>query len=258
MRMETLARLGYATKGVLYLIIGGLAVRYAMGEAGGKLTDGEGAVKVMQREAPFGSVLPWLVVAGLGAYALWRLVQAIWDPETTGRRRDTRRIAERVGYGVSGLAHAALAFAVARGHAGGRQRMLVELLHSTGGTLLVVIAGLAMVGAGGYELYAAITARFMRKLSLARLSAQQERVALRIGQVGLVAHGLVFGVIGWFLLRAAASGRSGQARGLGAALGEILARSGSHLVLGAVAVGLVGYALHMFFTARYLRIGWDA
>jgi hypothetical protein len=260
-KMETLSRIGYATKGILYLVIGGLAVEYALG-SGGRLTDGTGAARTLHHQ-PFGTLLVWLVAAGLAAYAAWRLIQAIWDPESG--RLDAKRAGQRVGYAVSGLAHAGLCLAVVqlalahgRGHRGGSATYIGRVLAWPGGTWIVAIAGVAVLGVGAYELYQAYSARFMERLSTGTMSMRERTWARRAGRVGLVAHGLVFAVVGWFLERAAASGRGAQARGLGGALREIASRSHSALVLGAVALGLVGYAVYLFFTARYLRVGWDA
>ncbi len=262
-KMETLARIGYATKGVLYLVIGGLAVRYALGD-GGRLTDGQvGAVRTLHHQ-PFGTLLTWMAAVGLGAYAIWRLVQAILDPES--RRRDARRVGQRIGYAVSGVAHAGLCvaavqLALARGRGGGGHGSVTyigKVLTWPGGAWLVAGAGIAVLAVGGYELYQGASARFMKRLSTATMSERERTWARRAGRIGLAAHGLVFAVVGYFLERAAASGHGTQARGLGGALREIAARSHSAVILGAVAVGLVGYAVYLFFTARYLRVGWDA
>jgi hypothetical protein len=260
-KMETLARIGYATKGVLYLVIGGLAVRYALGD-GGKLTDNRGAMRTLHAE-PFGGLLVWAAAAGLGAYAIWRLVQAIWDPESG--RRDAKRLGQRIGYAVSGVTHAGLcvaavqlALARGRSHGGGSVTYIGKVLAWPGGSWIIAGVGIAVLCVGGYELYQGYSARFMKRLSTATMSARERTWARRAGRMGLFAHGLVFAVVGWFLERAAASGQSTQARGLAGALHEIARRSHSTLLLAAVALGLVGYAVYLFFTARYLRVGWDA
>jgi Domain of Unknown Function (DUF1206) len=254
--LEKLARLGYATKGLLYLLVGGLATAWAFGE-GGRLTDQRSAVASLRHE-PFGHALTWAVAVGLGAYALWRLIEAIFDPESG--RSDAKQMARRVGYAVSGVAHAALCVAVAQlalGHAGGGEgrskTYLAKLLHMPGGAAIVIIAGLVVVGIGLYELHAAITERFMLRFRVGEMSPREQDWARRVGQLGLVAHGVVFFVIGYFLIRAASSGHSARARGLGGALREIAARSHGVFLLGVVAIGLLCYAAYLFLTARYLR-----
>jgi hypothetical protein len=100
----------------------------------------------------------------------------------------------------------------------------------------------------------AVSARFMRELSTANMSSTQERWARRAGRFGLAAHASVLGVVGYFLLRAADNGRSSEARTTSGAMYEIARSPQGSFLLAAVAAGLVLYALHMFFTARFRRI----
>ncbi|HEV2129901.1 MAG TPA: DUF1206 domain-containing protein, partial [Longimicrobiaceae bacterium] len=116
--VEGLARLGYAAKGVVYLIVGGLAAQAALG-SGGQTTGSEGALSTILRQ-PLGQVLLGAVAVGLAGYALWRFVQAALDPEHRGT--DAKGIAIRLGYAISGVIHAGLAIEAARmvlGNGGG-------------------------------------------------------------------------------------------------------------------------------------------
>ena len=256
--IELLARLGYAVKGALYIVVGGLAVMYVLGE-GGRLTDKEGALRTYYQQ-PFGQFLVWAAAVGLAGYAIWRFVEAIADPERGGH--DMKHIGKRIGYAVSGLVHGALAvmaaqLAMGQGHRGGggkEHTYLTRLLDMPGGTAIVVIVGLIVIGVGIFEIWNGWVAHFMKKFATGEMSTREQTWALYAGRAGLIAHGVVFGIVGYFLLRAAASGRSGQAKGLGGALREIAGAGHGLFLLGVVAVGLVGYAAHMFFTARYLRI----
>src|ERR671913_1675933 len=104
--MERLARLGYATEGAVYALIGLLAAGAAFG-TGGHATGQHGAFEVVA-ESPFGSVLLGLIAVGFLGYALWRSVQAIADPDREGT--DVKALGKRVGYGASALIYAGLAF----------------------------------------------------------------------------------------------------------------------------------------------------
>jgi hypothetical protein len=255
--IQLLARLGYAVKGALYVVVGGLAVMYVLGE-GGKLTDNEGALRFF-RHQPFGTFLVWAAAVGLAGYALWRFVQAIADPERRGA--GWKHAAKRVGFAVSGVVHAGLAIAaaqlamgVSRGGHGGKWTYVSKVLTWPGGELLVAGVALAIVGVGVFEIWNGGSARFMEKFAVGEMSARQRTWAERAGRVGLIAHGVVFGIVGYFLLRVASSGKTSQAKSLGGALRQIAVQGHGMVLLGIVAVGLVGYAAHMFFTARFVRI----
>jgi hypothetical protein len=108
--VEALARLGYATLGVVYLIIGVLATQAALG-AGGRTEDPQGALHTMARQ-PFGRLLLGVTAVGLCGYVLWRFVQAVVDPERRGT--DAKGLITRLGCLVSGVVYAALAVLAAQ------------------------------------------------------------------------------------------------------------------------------------------------
>src|ERR1700686_2144398 len=104
--MTGFARLGYAAKGVVYIIIGFLAAQLALGQ-GGAATDQKGALHVIYDQS-FGKFLLIVVAIGLLAFALWSLIQALYDTEGEGRK--AKGIIARIGYAAVGLSYVALAF----------------------------------------------------------------------------------------------------------------------------------------------------
>jgi len=108
--VDRIARFGYVTKGAVYLVVGALAVGVASG-MGGQTTDLAGALQTISTQ-PFGRVMLVFVALGLAAYALWRLVQAVADPE--GEGRDAKGTASRLGQGGAGLGYLVLAFTAGR------------------------------------------------------------------------------------------------------------------------------------------------
>ena len=256
--IERLARAGYVAYGVVYALVGVLAVQAALGGGVGKTASQEGALRQVLL-APFGRVLLGMIVIGLLAYAGWRLIQGILDPEDEGR--DAKGIAKRVDHVLNGLFHAALAFSAAglalgsgTGGGGSPDDWTARLLAQPFGRWLAVIAGAVVVGAGLYQFYKAYIADFRDELKLGAMSARTKAWTTRSGRLGFAARGVVFGVVGVFLIQAALQTDPDEARGLGGAL-ETLARQpfGPHL-LGAVALGLVAYGVFMFVVARYRRI----
>jgi hypothetical protein len=251
------ARVGYATEGVLYLLVGGLATAYAFG-AGGKITNGEGAASTLEAQ-PFGQALLWATAIGLFAYAAWRLLQAFVDPEH--RATGGRDVGRRIGYALSGAAHAALGVAVVQmatgGSSGGdeaKRTYLAKLMELPGGTAIFFLTGLAVIGFGIYQMVAAYRASFMDELKSNEMSAAERAWSLRVGRIGLAARGVVSCIIGYFLCRAGDSGSSSQVKDIGGALRAIASESDGMILLAIVALGLVAYALHQFFKAKYRRI----
>jgi hypothetical protein len=256
--VATLARLGYATIGVVYLMIGTLATQAALG-TGGAIADTRDVLVTIARQ-PFGRVLLGLTALGLSGYVLWRFVQAGWDPEHQGT--DARGLLTRLGCAVSGVAYAALAVLAARmalgaGGAGGpaaEQAWTARLLAQPLGPWLVGIIGGIIIGVGLAHFYRAYTARFMQEYATGEMTARQQRWARRLGQWGLAARGVTFGIIGGFFLYAGVSADPSEARGLGGALVAVAQQPYGPWLLGVVALGLVAYGLFCLSQALYRRV----
>jgi hypothetical protein len=255
--MERLARLGYATEGAMYTLIGLLAARVAFG-SGEHATGQRGALEIIAG-SPLGSVLVGLIALGFLGYALWRSVQAIADPD--GEGTDLKALAKRVGYGVSALVYAALAFSAAglilgsASQGGGTPDDWTALLLSWPlGRVFVTCVGIAAIGLGLRELYQAYKAQFLKYLKLNQMGEKVRKWTERWGRLGTAARGLVFGVVGTFLIRAALEHDPQEARGLGGALKTLARQPLGPWLLGAVAIGLIAYGLFMLSVARYRRI----
>jgi Domain of Unknown Function (DUF1206) len=255
--LERLARLGYATEGAMYALIGLLAAGVAFG-MGGHATGQRGALEIVVR-SPFGSVLVGLIALGFLGYALWRIVQAITDPD--GEGTDPKALGKRAGYGVSAFVYAGLAFGAvglilgSASQGNGTPGDWTALLLSWPlGQALAVCVGLAVVGLGLRELYQAYRARFLNYLELDEMGERVRKWTERWGRFGVAARGLVFGVIGTFLIRAALEHDPQEARGLGGALQTLARQPLGPWLLGVVALGLVAYGLFMLSVARYRHI----
>jgi hypothetical protein len=255
--MERLARLGYATEGALYALIGLLAAGAAFG-TGGRATGQRGTFEVVAG-SPFGSVFLGLIAVGFLGYALWRSVQAIADPDREGT--DVKALGKRLGYGASALVYAGLAFSAAglslgtaSGGGGTPDDWTALLLSWPLGQVLVVCVGAAVVGISLRELYQAYKAEFLEYLKLGEMGEKVRKWTERWGRLGVAARGIVFGIAGVFLIRAALQYDPQEARGLGGALQTLAQQPLGPWLLGAVALGLMAYGLFMLSVARYRRI----
>jgi hypothetical protein len=257
--IERLARFGYAAKGVVYVLIGSITALGAY-RGGGGTTDSRGALTHVVHQ-PYGRVMLGVVAVGLAGYALWRLTQALRDTEDKGS--EFKGLAVRFGYACIGVVYAGLGYSAVRlilGHGAGKNsdessREWTALVFAFPfGRLLVGLAGLGVIGFGIYQCYKAFTAKFRKKWKRHEMSERSRALAKRAGQVGLVARGVVFGIIGIFLIQAALRARPEEARGLSGALRALEQQPYGPYVLGAVALGLVAYGFYMFVEARYRRM----
>jgi hypothetical protein len=256
-KIDRMARLGYAANGVVYLVIGWLAVKAAIG-AGGGTTGARGALRQILRES-YGSVLLAVLALGLAGYALWRFVQCFNDPDREGR--DVKGLAVRAGYFVSGVVRVALTVAAVsmlagRGGGGeeGARAQTALLMSAPAGRLLVALVGVGILVTAGAQLWRAYKKKFMRHLALSGKGARARAWVRRAGAMGHSALGVVFFVVALFLLVAAQRADPGEAKGLGEALQTLGQQPYGPYLLGGVGAGLFAYGLFQFVEARYRRI----
>lgn len=257
--VEKLARLGYATKGVVYTIIGVIAALAAL-RGGGETADSHGALEEIVRR-PYGHVLLIVVAVGLACYALWRLTQAVFDTEDKGS--EWKGLAVRAGYACIGFVYFGLGYSalslVLGGDAGDSSDEKSRYWTATFmvlpfGRLLVGLGGLGFIGFGFWQCYKAYKTKFREKMTRVEMGEHADKFITRAGQFGLASRGVVFGVVGVFLIQAALRARAHEARGLGGALHALEEQPAGLWALGVVALGLVAYGLLMFSLAFYRRI----
>lgn len=255
-----LGRFGYVAKGVVYIVIGLLAALAALGD-GGATTDRKGAVQKIY-EQPYGVFLLAVIAFGLACYGVWNFIVAIADTE--GKGTDPKGIATRIFYAGVGVSYLAFAFAAVQlltgaGNLGknsdaSAKDWTAQLLDKPFGVVLVIIAGLVVLGAAGFQFYKAYKEEFQKELELNKMSATMKEWIVRFGRVGLAARGIVFGIIGIFLIVAALQKNPDQAKGLGGALKELSTQAYGQVLLGIVAIGLIAYGIYSLAEARYRRM----
>jgi hypothetical protein len=254
-QFEWLARAGIATRGVIYAIIGVLAIKLALG-SGGKTTNQQGALAEIAKQ-PFGKVLLILTAIGLAGYAVWRLVRAAvgHGPEASD---DTK---ERIDGVVSGIGYLSLCVTAVSilsgsgsGGSGGPGKATGGVLGWPGGQILVGIAGLIIIGVGLEQGYKGITKKFCEKSKTEQMSKRVERCFVALGIFGHLARAVVFALIGYFLIRAAIDYDPNKAVGLDGALAALRDASYGPFLLGIVAAGLIGFAAYSIADARYRKV----
>jgi len=257
--IEKVARVGYATKGAVYLLIGTLAGAAAV-KAGGATTDQQGALATLVRQ-PFGILLSAAAAFGLAAYSAWRIAQGLLDAE--GKGTEPKGMAVRIGYVGSGLVHAGLAFTAAKFAMGwpgesesrsARRDATAWLLVLPWGPWLVGAIGCGVVGFGLVQFYKSYSRKFRKGLEGQKMSPGQKGFARGSAQIGLAARGVVFVMIGAFFLSAAWHRDANETGGLGEALSTLETRAYGPALLGITAMGLIAYGLFMFVESKFHRI----
>jgi len=255
-RLELLARLGYAARGLVSLLVGLLALLAAAGP-GGEVTGSKGALQALFSRQ-WGTALLGVVALGLFGFALWRALQSVLDADGLGR--SWRATATRGGQLVSAALYASLGvFAVSllmgTSSGGGEEQATRDwtrwLLSQPFGRWLVGATGLAVLGAALGMAAKAWTASFRKHLSCGRGAAAW---VIPLGRAGYAARAVVFLIIGGFLLVAAWHSDPSEARGLGGALLAVQEQPFGRVLFGLVALGLAAFGAFEFAEAAYRRI----
>ncbi len=252
-KLELLAKIGWGAKGALYVTLGILAVMAAFGE-GGALHGSKGVLRWVSGE-PFGQVLLGASGVGFICYALWRFIQAAVGPRTQGS--GAKQIARRIGSVVSGAIHVSLGVAAFQMLLGGdssssKGTWLAKIMSAgTWGQVVVGLLGAIIIGVGLFQFKRAAKLGFMEDVDQRQMSSKELGLLRWVGRAGHAARGVVFPLIGYFLIASAYNHNPSQAKGVGGALSELAQTS--WIALAVIALGLTAYGVLNLLYARYRR-----
>lgn len=254
-----LARLGFAARGLVYLLVAWFALSAALD--GGQMADNQGAMAWLAHAA-WGAALLLIVAAGLAGYALWRLTEAAANPERIAG--DAKGIVKRVGYALSGFVHLFLAGTAARlaldPDEGSTSLSPADetardwtawLLDQPLGPLLVAIVAACFLFGALKQAREAWRGDFVEDL---RGDAPTPGFVCTMGRIGYGARALVFAIIAGFFALAAWRSNAGEAGGFGDALAALRDWPGGKWLLAMAALGLALFGLYGFVEARYRRL----
>src|SRR6202163_2530979 len=256
--LELLERLGYAVRGALYAAMGLLALRIVFSVAGGQTTDLTGSLVFLIGNR-LGKLVLIVAAVGLAACPLWGFTRAIYDPLHRGS--DASGYMARLGFVTSALSYAAIVIFALQILAGsgasaadGTQKTVASVLTHPAGGPLTILLGLVVIGVAVGQFVESVRATFARDLKGAEMSTRTRDTVIKLGRFGMFARGVIFLIIGWFVVQAGIHHDPAQAQGFGGAFVFLLAQPFGRILLGIVALGLVALGLHSFACARWIRL----
>jgi hypothetical protein len=251
---RALARAGLTARGVIYILIGWVAILVALGQSS-RQADQQGALQLLARQ-PYGLVSLWLIGIGFAAYALWRLSEAAFGVtgEGNGAGPRLKSLARAVIY--AGFAY--LTFQVISGSAGSQtkkqQDLTAKVMHHSGGRWLVGLVGLIIVIAGLTLVFEGIRRKFMKFLETSRMSPRTRRIVERLGVTGTIARGVVFALAGVLVVEAAVTYKPAKAGGIDKALLTLRNQPFGEFLLILAALGLIVFGIYALCEARWRKV----
>ena len=245
--VHVLARVGLASRGLVWLVLGLLALSL-LGGADAQ-TDQGGALKALV-DTPLGRPLLVVLAIGFAGYATWLVLEG-----AVGSRYADDAL-HRAKSGLKGLVYAALCVStlqfLERGEGGeSTTSRTAEVMSRTGGRTAVGVVGLVLLGIGGYMVVKGLRRKHAEELEDYRVPDRLRRPAVLVGAVGYVGRGFTVGLVGAFLVEAAVRFDAEQAKGLDAALQAVADQPYGRVLLGLTVIGVLAYALWSFFEAAF-------
>ncbi|ARF76605.1 hypothetical protein B7C62_33225 [Kitasatospora albolonga] len=258
--VEAGARAGFGARGVIYVLVGALALQIAFSGGGGQQADRGGAIAEIA-EKPFGRILLWLLGIGLVGMALWRLSEALFGQAGPDGGKPTKRAMAAgrfVFYGFA--AFSVLSFAAGDSGSGSgssdqqSQDITAKALGWPGGQWIVAIGGVAVAGAGLWIAGRAILRKYHKHLKMAEMSQKVRRAVDITGVFGGSARGAVFATAGGFAVAAAVKHEPDRSKGMDDTLRSFTETPVGPWLLVVIALGLVAFGVFSWFNARYRKV----
>ncbi|MBQ0736072.1 DUF1206 domain-containing protein [Aquimarina celericrescens] len=248
--IKTVAYIGYTAKGVVYALTGILALMTAFdlgGQKAGKLQ----IIEFLENQA-FGKIILALLGVGLACYAFWRFMQSLNDPEGIGN--DAKGIVKRISFFISGAVYLALGmYAIIEiFQEQGRSGSKMPIEEQSGKYLLIAI-GIGLAIKSVYQFIKAIKGDFLNKFNFGTISSSKKKSIIKnLGYLGLIARGIVVGIISYFLIRAGMDlSSSNTIKGTKEAFSFLEQSTSGPWLFALVSIGLLSYGIYMFAMAKY-------
>lgn len=255
-KLKNMARVGYVAKATVYGIMGILTFLAAF-NMGGQKTSNLQVIEFLEKQ-PFGNALLILIGLGLLCYSVWRFTQSIKDPENIGDDKEGK--AKRVAYFISALLYLGLAvFAFmqlinAGSSGGGSGGGSGGALTGTLGVVVFAIIGAGLIVASFAQFKKAKTKEFLEDFGYDSIGDEKKRKTIKnTGYLGLIARGIIFGILAYIFIRAAVASNTSDLKGTTDAFSFLQESPYGSWLMGLVAAGFICYSIYVFMLARYRK-----
>jgi hypothetical protein len=249
---DRLVRLGLVGYGLLHLLVGGIAASIV---AGGSQPTSQGALQRLSDE-PYAVPVLAAMAAGFGVLMVWQgIAAAVGYRHFEGARRQLMR----AGAACRTVTYGYLCVWIARTLVSGQSQSSSAPRHTSAGVLaepfgrlLLGAAGLVVAGIGiGLAVYG-LRREFVDQLDQEARSRPRRLPIVLVGQVGYVAKGLAFVIIGVLVCWAAVTDNPRKAGGLDQSLARLVQVPMGAVAVIAIGVGIACFGLYLFARARHL------
>ena len=249
-----LARAGLTARGVIYILVGWVAVLVALGHST-READQQGALHMLAGKS-YGLISLWLLAIGFAGYALWRLSETAFgfNGEPPGAGPRLKSLARAVIYaGLSYLAFTVIA-GTDRSQAGRQQDITATAMRHTAGRMLVGVVGLAIVACAIALVVEGARKKFMKYLQTGRMSARTRHAVKLLGMTGTIARGLVFALAGVLVIDAAVTHKASESGGIDKALLTLRDQPFGEFLMMLAALGLIIFGVYGLCEARWRKV----
>ncbi len=255
--VATLARIGYAAKGLVFAAVGLLALLAVFGFGEGRVTGAGGAIHIIGGTLP-GRLGFGLLATGLGAHVFWRLYQALVDPDERGL--GWPGLVQRAGFLISAGLYASLTLLTLSavtdigGGTSGAGDAAAQVIDWPGGRWLLGVVGAGLIAAGGYQLWRAWSQPFRHKWFRAAGLKYLHGPMAWLSSYGIGARGIMFCILGWSLMRGGWFASSDEVTDVASAMWRIGTETYGHWLLAAMAAGFLCYGVYCGLNAAFRKI----
>jgi len=172
----------------------------------------ESSMLAILNEAIAGKILLWIIMIGTACYMIWRIFEAVTDPYGYGK--DFAGVIKRSGIALSTVADLLIVYAAVKvildigniqqsGEPLEEREFVGNMLTEGWGAWVVTAMGAVVLAAAVVQFFYGVTRGYRERLDIDQYSKTAKAVIHFLAWVGYCSRGIIVGITGFFLLKAA-------------------------------------------------------